>query len=205
MGVWWRRRRRLWWRVVLGTVGVLLIAMGVHLMWLQRQIDREIARIHAAHQPVTLAELSAWYAKPTGPNAATAYRRAFDAYASNPALEQQLPPFTGKSWPAPSQPLPASLAQPAERYLTLNAQALAHLRTASTIKACRFPTQLDRGMKAELKHLEQLRYASKLLCMKAELAADRNQPEQFVEAIDQMVALGDALRRSRCSCPISCG
>ncbi|MCX6911634.1 MAG: hypothetical protein NT167_00995 [Verrucomicrobia bacterium] len=101
-------------------------------------LTARLEAIRQAGQPITLADLNAWYPEPTaGENAAPLYAEAFAALAVTDAKSAS--------------------------FLTQNQQALALLHKAAAKSQCRYPLDLREGGSLELPHLFKIKTCAQLL------------------------------------------
>jgi type II secretory pathway pseudopilin PulG len=101
-------------------------------------LTARLEAIRQAGQPVTLAELNAWYPEPpAGENAAPLYAEAFAALA---VADAKSPSF-----------------------LTKNQPALALLHKAATKSQCRYPIDVSEGVSLPLPHLAKIKTCAQLL------------------------------------------
>src|SRR4051812_23648570 len=140
----------------------LSIFAGWHL-WLHSKIQRRLAAVRGAHEPVTLKELNQYYPEPPArSNAAFVYGQAFAVITNSKSYKvleklNELPPD--------SDPLPPDLRKQMEQAVAENQATLAKLDIAAGITTCRYPIDYASGWNTLLPHLSQLSACSSLqLC-----------------------------------------
>jgi hypothetical protein len=176
--------------VVLVLVGLIALYFVYHLS-LSQIIQERINSIRRAGFPATGVELDKWYVQPpAGENAADLYREAFakfetwtnktaqlstpsDAvnkskFSKPPRSKRDLLPVVGTAkLPPRTEPLPAEMQQLLAEYLSDNAEALRFLHQAASMKSCRYPVDLTKGVEMRLTHLNSLRQTERLLFLEA--------------------------------------
>ena len=106
------------------------------------EVEAKLAAIRQAGEPVTLAEVDAWYVEPpAGENAAPLYAEAFAA-------------VTIEDFKSPS-------------FVTQNQRAVELLHQAAARTQCRYPIDLKAGQKASMAHLPKLKICAQLLALQA--------------------------------------
>lgn len=188
-----RQRRRLFhpaaivllFLVLLATVGV-----GYH-WWLAARIQHRLAAVRAAHEPVSLAELNAYYPTvPASSNAATAYARAFAIVQESRSARflqrlEQLPSGSGQ--------LPAETQQSMQSACDQNAGAFEALEQAARLKLCRFPVDYRPGWNALLPHLRLLQQCAALELCRGVLAEQKGDLDSALECTSRILQLSAAL------------
>lgn len=128
----------------------------------------DIAAIRAAGEPVTPAELNAWYPEvAAGQNAATIYAEAFAALPENSSAA--LPPLSQVQKP------------------------LQLLHQAAARTQCRYAIDLSNGFKTMLPHLAKVKLSAKLLQEEALQAASAGRMDPVAESILASLALARSL------------
>ena len=125
---------------------------------LDPQLNLKIDAIRQAGDPVTLAELDAWYVKPPpAENGATLYADAFTALAS---VEATSPSF-----------------------LAENQKTLELLRVAASWKTCRYPIDLTKGYGTVVPHLQKFKTCVKLLSQAAKSHATEGEMDMAAQSL----------------------
>ena len=180
-------RRGLWWKLPLLAFVVFLGLYG----YLHLSVASKFRRIRAAGQPVTLAELNAWYALPEGPNAADVYVRAFDAMVQDVAIEDL-------DFPGWDDTIDAATIQIIGNYLARNQEAIRLLHEAATIESCRYDIDMtqDRFQPGSffMDHYGLTRRAAMLLRWHAILQSHLEQPDEAVTSLHAILRLARSLR-----------
>ncbi len=192
---------------------VALIFVGLIALYfvyrhsLALSIQARIDAIHHAGFPATCAELDKWYPQPpAGENAADVYEEAFahyetwtnqvahfsvpadardtNKYHSPPKSKRDLLPIVGMAkLPPRTEPLPVEMQKLVAEYLSDNSESLRLLHEASSMKSCRYPIDLSKGISTHFPHLISVRQAARMLELEAIQHAEENQPQLAVESI----------------------
>src|SRR2546423_15397282 len=135
---------------------------------LDAALNLRLDAIRQAGYPVTLAELSDFYAEPPAmENAAPLY---LDAFAALAPLEAGSPAF-----------------------LTQNKETLGLLHQAAARKRCRYPADLTKGANALLPHLAKFKKSAQLLSHQASNCASKGQIDLAVQSLLDGLRLGRSL------------
>lgn len=178
-----------WWKWLVAVVVLFATAYGGWRLYWKMQIRSRLAAIRAQGYPATLAELDAWYKKPTGPNAADIYMKAFalEPKDSDPGL-----PCVGTGLLPPlGEPMDAAMKEKVVKYLRDADDEIRMLREAATIKECRYPGDM-KNFSAE--HLTQLRQAARILLMDVTYRAGEGRQHDASESMIAGFALARSLR-----------
>ena len=154
--------------------------------------------IRAVGEPVTGAELDAWYpTPPASENAATVYVEAFSLLSKDEKLKSKVHELAGEAGFDPKGPVSVEHRVAYEDYLAVNRAALAKIKTASAMRESRYPVGFGASKMwlVELKYLPSIRHAAKLLSFDAKLAATDGDAPRVVDDIVQMLRLADSIRR----------
>ena len=192
--------------VVLIFVGLIAL-YSIYRLSLSFGIQRRLDAIHHAGFPATCAELDKWYPQPpAGENAADVYKEAFAHYAmwtneearlsvpphargkgrvsSFSGFKRDLLPVVGSAMlPLRAEPLPSEMQKLVAEYLSDNAESLRLLHQAASMKSCRYPIDLTRGVNTLLPHLNPLRQAARLLELEAIQYTEQQQRQPAVESV----------------------
>jgi hypothetical protein len=161
---------------------------AVLLCGLRAKIDG----IRAAGDPVTFAELDAWYKIPTFTENAAGYITDAFACLRLPEGEEREPLvlFGSAKLPPRTQPLDEQAQALVGTVLADNETALKLLHAGASIPHCRYPIDLGEGHAVLTPHIAHFRNAVRLLSLKAIWHTERN---ELAEAVDALVsALGIA-------------
>jgi len=132
-------------------------------------LSAKLEGIRQAGQPVTLAELKAWYPEPpAGENAAPLYAEAFAALA---AAEAKSPSFLAK-----------------------NEAALALLHKAAAKRQCRYPIDLGEAF-VKAPHLGKLKTCAQLLGREAVASAGKGRADLAAQFLSDGLGLGRSLEQ----------
>jgi hypothetical protein len=191
--------------VVLVLVGLIALFVAYRLS-LSFGIQRRFDSIRRAGLPATCLELDNWYLQPPpGENAADVFREVFAHYnswtnkeaqfsvptdvrdksrfSSPPRSKHDLLPVEGTAkLPARTEPLPADMRQLIAEYLSDNAETLRLLHQAASMRSCRYPVDLTKGVTAPLRHLNSIRHAARLLELEAIQHTEEQHPQPAVES-----------------------
>ena len=196
-------RRRLRPGVVLLVAGLLLIllflvALAVGWLSAKQRVRAEIERIRVAGEPVTPADLEAFYARPPADRDTTQLWLDAIEPLQGPqfvAAKKDLPvigetaeelPSAGEAWPR----------QPAvESFLAEYGESLETMHCAAQLGgAARYPIDFADGYQMTLDHLQRLREGARLLLLKSEVAAQRHNAPAAADAIQAMFAAAHSLK-----------
>jgi hypothetical protein len=203
---------------IVALIFVGLIALySIYRYALARSIQTRIDAIHRARFPATGVELDKWYVQPpAGENAADVYTQAFahydawtnqDAHFSPPAgvndrtkyvappkeKRDLLPIFGEAKLPPDYGPLSEEQEKLVAEYLADNAKTLKLLHQAASMKYCRYPVDLTKGVMASSRHRGSLRPAEELLELEVIHALDQKQQAQAVESAVAALAAAHSL------------
>ena len=203
---------------------VALIFVGLIALYfvyrhsLALSIQARIDAIHHAGFPATCAELDKWYQQPpAGENAADVYSNAFayyqlwtnkdaqfsapadvtdtNKYFSPPKSKRDLLPIVGMAKLPKTEPLSAEAQKVIAEYLSDNAESLRLLHEAASMKSCRYPVDLAKGVMMSLRHLNSIRNAERLLALAVVQSTGEKQAEQAVEAAVDALAIARSLNQ----------
>ncbi len=186
--------------LVVGGLMVLLVCGGLLLRSRQaaNQVEAELARLRAAGEPTTPAELHAYYAKPPVGQDTTALWLEAIAPLDTPAFQAdcgELPVVgTGKNpVPPPGRPWPELPA--VEQFLAKYAGSLNKMHLAAERGgAARYPVRFEDDLAMRLPHCIQLRNGARLLTLEVHVRAHRADPHGTAQSIETILAAGDSLR-----------
>ena len=162
---------------------------------LREKAAAAIAEIQATGEPVTLAELNAWYAEPPPlENAAVHYLDACDMLTEIAEIRDSVPIVGNAELPGLIEPLPEEMLEAIERCLKANERALHWLYQAAALPESRYPVDLTDDDEMHLPHLAKLRQAARLLMLEAVYYAEYRDRESVTRAILAGLAIGRSLR-----------
>ncbi|MBI3463711.1 MAG: hypothetical protein HY000_11740 [Planctomycetes bacterium] len=197
----WMGRRR-W---VFGGVLLALVLVAGFIgprVWRQRQIDAERARIRAAGEPLTGAELNAMYRVPPGEEDTTQlWLKAIGPLYGPPfwANVKDLPIVGGKKEEPPPPGQPWVDLEAAETVLAQYGESLEQLhKLANSPGTVRFPIELSGGFGTLMEHVQCVRNASHLLQLEAHARAHRGDVEGATQSIRAIFATARTLRLEPC-------
>lgn len=177
--------------IVLALVALMSCIAGGYHWWAGRKIQHRLAVLRAAHQPLTLVELNAYYPEvPAASNAAPAYHRAFEALSkskSSPFLEHL------DELPSGSKVLPEDLQQSMQAVCQENAAAFEALGQAAKLRLCRYPVDYRPGWGTLLPHLNALRKCSALEMSRGVLSEQKGDIDAVIESIHAILQFSESL------------
>jgi len=133
-------------------------------------INTKLEAIRQAGQPVTLAELNAWYPEPpAAENAAPLYAEAFAALAVEDAQSSS--------------------------FLAKNQKTLQLLHQAATRTKCRYPVDLTEGYTAKLPHLAKIKTCAQLLGKEAVSNATKGRVDLAAQSVVDGLRLDRSLEQ----------
>ena len=199
-----RERRRLsCGMMALGCFGtiMLLLLLGALSIWLYfrgrhqrgvREVQTEVARIQAAGEPITTADMVAWHRVPEGVFDATplwlaAIRSAASIKDPN---ESKLPVLGNAKIEELSADAPQSLLPMAEQFLAAHGETIAKTRQAAAAGGqCRYPIDFSKGQAALLPHIQEARTLARVLSLKLHVAVAKRDAAGAAEALKLQLAL----------------
>ena len=183
------------WEIMLLLLGAAVLCFGAFRVTMKMRLRSRIDAIRAAGQPVTLAELDAWYERPAlGGNAADYITEAFARLQIPEGEEREpIPLFGTTPLPARTQPLDKEMQDVIDRLLAKNAEALELLRQSTPVEQSRYPIDFTRARGVLLPHVAEMGKAARLLALEAIACANRGQAEPAARAIASAYALARSL------------
>ena len=190
----WRRwLRGWWWKLPLAGLVLLTLAYFLWHAYLDRQYQHELARIRAAGQPASVAELKAYF-HPGGPNPAPQYRRAFEEVLSVRDLESRGVPRLWAEAPTRGEPLTPEAAEAKRAAVEFNAEALRLIREANAAEGeVWFDRSYDLGLMEPMSELGASRAMANALNAQAQLAVEEGDSDAAMEAVLQIKRLNRAM------------
>lgn len=159
-------------------------------------VQAEVARIQAAGEPITPEDFAQFHRVPKGTTDTTPLWLQAIALS----VQKKGPPATGIPYVGTGDieklqsGAPDSLLPAAETYLASFEDAIAATRRAAAAKGeCRYPIDFGQGLNAKLDYIQDARQLSRLLCLRARVAAERGNVEQAIESIELLLALANSL------------
>jgi len=142
--------------LAVGVIGGVLVHSGLNI-WASLQLNRELAALRAAREPLTLAEVFGGSVAEER-NAAPLYTAAGESLRLSPEHKTSLNSPRGGGEPLPSE------------VLAQNQRAIALLRRAAALPECSFNVDWSNPVYARLPHLLTMRRLARL--MSAQVAAE---------------------------------
>ena len=163
-----------------------------------RQVAAEIARVRAAGEPTTPADLDAMYALASNDQDTTELWLSALAVIDSPAYanDARIMPGVGEggSIPLPSQPWPELDA--ADAFLAKYREPLDKMHQAAELGgAAHYPIKFADGIAVLLPHVQQMRAGWRLLALESDVRAHRNDPQAVARSLETMLAAADSLER----------
>lgn len=157
--------------------------------------DPRIEAIREAGQPVTLAELDAWYPRiPDAQNAALIYTNAFALMMFTESGNTNARQIENIELPPRGQKLTGDDQSELASMIASNAAALRLIDSARDLKAGRYPIDLHQGFLTLLPHLAKLRGAVRLLLVNAILQTADGETEPAVHSLLNAMRVADSLK-----------
>jgi hypothetical protein len=196
-------RIRWWfWAAILVVAPLLLmiVAVLVVVVWGLAQygaalgeVKKEVARIQAAGEPITVDDLHAYHRAPVD----TADITHLWLAALTSFNEQQ---FNAAAKPLPivgdleGSSLSATDLPTAEQFLTdHDATVRATLVAAQAEGECRFPVEFEKGFSALLPNAQKMRTLARLMKLRGRVAVARGQTDQAVQSVEGLFATSRAM------------
>ena len=173
-----------------GTVGlgVWLLYLWLYL-WPEKAIERELAKIRARGEPVTLEELAPPEI-PDAENAALIYEQAFGVYYEAPRKEGlHLSEILGKDLTQWTEEDIEVIREDLEK----NEDCLHLLHQAANYDKCRFSLDYSPGYRILLGHLRKMRAQARLLARDALYKAKEGKIDEALESSRASLCLGRGL------------
>ncbi|HUY90821.1 MAG TPA: hypothetical protein VMV10_18950 [Pirellulales bacterium] len=197
-----RRRIGLGTIVLLSCGGLLLLVVLAAVAFKisgRRALNAELAKIRAAGEPASAAELEAYYQSPPADRDTTQLWLEAIAPLETPQFQSdaQALPIVGEEpgeIPLPGEPWPQLEA--AEQLLSKYGRSLELMHQAARQGGrARFPTRFADGIAMDLSHVTKLRAGGRLLGLESAVEAHRGRPDAAVEAIETMFAAARSLEQ----------
>jgi hypothetical protein len=173
------------WRWTASVLALLLVAHAAATIITGHMVAREIQRIKARGEPVSLTDL-AGPKVPDDQNAAVLYQKAFPLLPSDDE-QTQIADFIGAGR---TERPPVSLAS-AEEIVARSAPFYRLIEQAAARPECRFPVNWKAGMAALFPHLAKARAATRMMAAKALVDARRGDTGAAVSDIALIFRLAD--------------
>ena len=185
-------------KIVIAVVACLLAAAvvfalmrGGNVLFAKGWVDKEIARIKAAGEPTTMADL-AGDPIPDSENAAIIYAEIFDQLEKG--LGRKDADVIGRFISPEERKKDPKLWQEARSVIARHSAALALVEEAAARPRCRFPVQWDKGIRADFPHYAKLRNLARLLIANAVLEARDGRMTEAVRSIDLGFRVADSIK-----------
>ena len=201
------RARRIFLLVVFVIAPLVLILAGISavLLWwqasrqaAQRAVDKEVARIQAAGEPITTEDLYAYHRPPKGVKDSTrlwiAALDSFDEQKLTSAASNLPVVGLGDDREVLRADHPKSQLAEAEAFLAQHQETLDAIHAAAGSGGqCRFPVAFDEGMSALLPYAQKMRTAQRLMLLQTEVHAARGNALDAVTSLEIMLIIPDAM------------
>ena len=196
-------RIRWWfWAAILVVAPLLLMIVAVLavVVWGLTQygaalgeVKKEVARIQAAGEPITVGDLHAYHRAPVGTADIThlwlAALTSFNEQQFNAAAKPLPIVGEGEGSALSATDLPA-----AERFLTDHeATERATLVAAQAEGECRFPVEFEKGFSALLPNAQKMRTLARLMKLRGRVAVARGQKDEAVQSVEALFATSRAM------------
>src|SRR5487761_1084554 len=183
---------------VAALVVLLVCGFGIGLWVSEQRVRAELAKIRAAGEPVTPADLEAFYSPPPDSRDATALWMAAADALSAPEYEADSRGFAFLAGESNTDPLDLGDPWPdirAKELLWKYRDVLADLHAAAAIGgAARYPTRFSEGIAMTLQPQQNFRSAARLLAFESEMNARGGDAQAAVESIRAIFALARSLQ-----------
>jgi len=199
-----RAASRRWWflagvlviaPLTLFVVGVLALVIWLYAQYsvAYRQVEREVQRIQAAGEPITVRDLHAYHRPKSGVNDTTELW-----LAALGSFDEQQFHADGKPLPVVGESNATAVTSAdltvAEEFLAKYDQTVQlALTAAKTDGECRFPVQYEMGFSALLPNAQKMRTLSRLMQLRGRVAAAKGNAEQSVESIEAQFGVSRAM------------
>jgi hypothetical protein len=168
---------------------LLVLAVLAHTVaniWTGWELEKELGKLRAAGDPLTLAE-AAPKPVPASRNAAVLYQRAFERLPSD---EQAWQPVYDVLWGRPGARARLSRAD-VERFVAQHREAIALLEQAARMPECRFPVHWEAGFAATFPHLAKVGGSASLLATAAIVDARGGRGTEGASAVEAALGMAD--------------
>jgi hypothetical protein len=181
--------------LVLMLIALLTIAGGAYRFYWNVEVGDRKEAVRRAGYPITLEELDAWYARPSGKNAAPVYQAGFDAMTvPGPESGCRGLPVVGTPWlPKPGERFDDAIRRRIAEYLDENRQALDRYHEAAAIRECRYPVDLSRWRTAYRPAVVPVRIGGRLLVLEAAYYCDRQDAGRTLSSLLAALAMARSL------------
>ena len=182
--------------IIIGILGSMLllplvgfyaicVSMFAPCKALNMEVEKELSRIRAEGEPVSLEELAPPLI-PEDENAAFIYKKAFQKMEEIPWEVIDL------LWKRPSE-LTFEKRAALRDFLHKNEEVFFLLDQAMTYEKCRFPIDYKKGYLAEILHLSKLRGCARLLALKSLQQLDEGNAEEAISTSLKMIKLSNSV------------
>jgi hypothetical protein len=157
------------------------------------EVKKEVARIQAAGEPITVEELHAYHRAPAGTPDIThlwlAALSSFNEQQLNAAAKPLAIVGEGDAHSLPASDLPA-----VEQFLTDNDPTVqATLAAAQAEGESRFPVEFEKGFSALLPNAQKMRALARLMKLRGRVAVARGRTDQAVQSVEAVFATSRAM------------
>jgi len=175
----------------LGAMSVWFYFRGQHQQAI-RAVNAEVARIHAAGQPITTEDMVQSHRVPDGVFDATSLwiDAIKSASETKTGTEAQLPIVGDVKLAKLRAASPVSLLPLAEQFLTAHRATIDKTRAAAYAGGqCRYPVDFSQGINALLPHIQEARTLARILSLRLHVAVERGDIAAALESLRLQLAL----------------
>ena len=199
-----RAAKRRWWFLatvlVIAPLVLVVAAVLAIVIWVtarysvaHRAVQTEVARIHAAGEPITVSDMHAYHQAKPGTNDTThLWLAAVDSLDEQQFITDAKPlPIVGEG---DADSLPAADLAAAEAFLAkYDATVQLTLTAAQAGGECRFPVEFEKGLSALLPNAQKMRTLARLLQLRGRVAAAKGDTEKAVESVEAIFGTSRSL------------
>jgi len=178
-------------KVVLAVVVVLGIVHGIALFVTGRRVEAELARIKASGGAISMHELAGNV--PDEDNAALVYQKAFEDTEADKKIRSKVDALRYDLLDRDKTPTPDTWAA-ARAWTARHQGAIALAAEAVSKPKCRFKTDWDAGISANMSYFAKLRELTRLVVTNAVVSAKDGRMDDAVSSLETGFGMGDSLR-----------
>jgi hypothetical protein len=179
---------------ILGVLFLLVLcSFAVWRIWLHWDVNRRLARIHAAGLPINGEELNAWRERvPNTENGALVMTQAFRLLCtfpdkrSNEVTRFRLLLTRTNHWPSATKQL-------VKAYVQTNVPAMAKAREALQLSRFCYPIDFRTGFETKLPHDDSLREMAHIIELQAALNADAGHADEWPKQVEFLLKLANTV------------
>jgi hypothetical protein len=197
-----KRRRFIFLKILSGLAVLVVVAVAALLLWSRSQTNAIRKEYKARGLPTSPEEFNAWYEPvPDAENAALGFLASAKVIVPPEGEESTLPIVGDKehvadTWKPANRanaPVDSAALQLAEGYLAKNARALELAHTAAKLQRARYPVNLAEQPATDVKHLELVRDAARLLWFEGRIKAEKGDTAGCVRSFAAAAAISRSL------------